>query len=93
MKLCSNESDFLKFRKYKNLIVIYASMSRQSNYASKYLRNSYSTFPPIMVEDSLLPPFVSGIIYYIIHIVSTFNLFIKAAYTIKILDTIPPKVM
>ena len=36
-----------------------------------------------LVEDSLLPPFVSGIIYYIIHIVSTFNLLTKAAYTIK----------
>ena len=34
----------------------------------------------LLVEDSLLPPFVSGIIYYIIHIVSTFNLMTKAAY-------------
>ena len=86
VKLCSNESDFIKIRKYKNPIVIHVSMSRQSNYASKYLSNSYSTFSSIMVEDSLLPPFVSGIIYYIIHIVSSFNLLTKAAYTIKSLQ-------
>ena len=86
VKLCSNESDFLKLGNIKNLIVIQASMSRQSNYVSKCLRYSYSTVSSIMVEASLLPPFVSGIIYYTIHLVSTFDLMTKAAYTIKSLQ-------
>ena len=88
VELCSNESDFLKLGNTKSNSYL-GIMSRRSSYVSRCLRNSYSTFSSVMVKASLLSPFISGIIYFIIHLVSTFNLLTNKKST----DIIPPEDM